>query len=161
MRRRLSVDCLEAYGVRYDASVLLQKDPEVVRHGLGIGVALGRILGERPVHDALELWHPASIDGQRRSVRPKDSEEDRFHLLSLEGILPGEQTIQNDSDAEYVGAAVEYFRRSNLLGRHVVGGSQNYAVCVGEWSFNRATPKSIIFTAPESVIKILAGLMSR
>ena len=99
----------------------------VIREIVGRGVAFVRHLRERFVDDGLELGHIVAF-GKHELGRLliEHFEEHRLDVLAGERFFVRQQAIEDDAGAENVRTAVD-LRTTNLLGRHVVGGSEDRA----------------------------------
>ncbi len=75
------------------------------------------------MHDAIERWRNRAGDERRRVVL-----ENRAHALdrgiAAKGVMPREHFVEDRAKRKDVGAVVGGFA-TDLLGRHVAGGSED------------------------------------
>jgi hypothetical protein len=90
-------------------------------HLAGVGVAVGRVLGERPLHDRHDRrGHLLCPAPDRLGLVLEDLEQHAVRGVGLERAVLGEQLVEDGAQREDVRAGVRLLA-PDLLGRHVVG----------------------------------------
>ncbi len=109
--------------VRQQLALVLERGDQLV----GVGVARGRVLGERAQHHGVERRRHGGVQLARRTRRGGDLlEGDRDGRLALERHDAGEQLVEDHADRVEVGRGADGVAL-RLLGREVLGGAHDRA----------------------------------
>ena len=95
-------------------------------HVLGGGVSFVAVAVHRPQDDGLERGLDVPVVHARRyQLLVEHHVHQGVDVVGIEGHLPRYRLVESDSDCVDIQPLVEVSRRSDLLGRHVVGGAQD------------------------------------